>query len=148
MSKKIERLQQKADVASTRLEEEKQKLAEKQRKARTRALIEHGGLVAKAGLDAWPKERMLGAMLAAASTTDAAKLRAWEQRGAAVLNGAKARVPATAKFDAEIDRTASTALKDIGFKYNPLRKEWEGRVVAADAADLVQKLGGEFKLLP
>jgi hypothetical protein len=147
MTKRLTKLKERADVYNTRVDDEEQRIAELERKRRTRELIETGGLVWKGGAGSWPKERVLGLVLAAVEHNDRAAFSRWEARGAAALNPAS-RVPATAKFKAGIDASASEALAKAGFKFNKLREEWEGRVVEADAATLVRTLGGEFKLLP
>ncbi|WP_326942648.1 conjugal transfer protein TraD [Actimicrobium sp. GrIS 1.19] len=58
--------------------------AERARKARTRQLVALGGLIAKAGIDAWPTDRLLGLFMAAARGTDEQKAR-WSTEGAQAL---------------------------------------------------------------
>lgn len=146
-TKRVTDLEQRRDALNVRIDLEKRKDAHRNRKKRAHELIELGGLVKKAGLDTWPRARLLGAMMAAAKTTDPAKLQLWEQKGHAELNGVKEKVVAIAAFDGPIDDSKSTTLKSLGFKFNPLRMEWEGRIPATEAAEAVQKLGGRFNRL-
>lgn len=55
---------------------------DKERKARTRKLIEIGGLIAKAGLDKLDKETVLGLLMdAKAKSADAEQVKAWKAQG-------------------------------------------------------------------
>lgn len=74
----------KAKAFSCLKDEEKRK-EEVERKARTHELIKLGGLVAKAGLDAWDTDSLMGALLSLATVQDQQKKQHWKVKGQEAL---------------------------------------------------------------
>jgi len=99
-----------------------------ERKARTRQLIELGGLVSKAGLDSFDTNTLLGALLEVSEkSSDKKILNAWTHKGGIAFNQEKSqKVAVTISFTEKPTSEIRVALKDLGLKWNPLRKEWEG----------------------
>jgi hypothetical protein len=62
-------------------------LTDKARQLKTRKTSQFGELVAATGADALSSEVLAGALLDAATTTDAARKEAWRGRGAAFFSG-------------------------------------------------------------
>ena len=68
---KVEEQKKKLEQKKHRLSIEETKLKLKERKARTRHLIENGGLITKAGLDHLPTNAIYGALLSLKKDLDA-----------------------------------------------------------------------------
>lgn len=123
--------------------------AERDRKARTRELVQVGGLAAKAGLDQFTKEEKLGGFIEMTQRAekDPGLRAAWARKAAQILNPP----PPPAKRAVEVQfasRPASTdGLKALGLKYNGIRRCWEGTVDADAARDLAASLGGQFRFI-
>jgi hypothetical protein len=86
---KAERLLERAAQAQAKavscLKDEEKRKAEVERKARTHELINLGGLVAKAGLDAWDTDTLMGALLSLATVQDQQKKQHWKVKGQEAL---------------------------------------------------------------
>lgn len=98
------------DEAKKRLEREqarKERFAKSQneRKARTKLLIEAGGIVAKAGLMDWDAATLLGALVAAKSADDSVKAR-FRASGLKLLNAPK-ESPAASQAQTPSDASPS-----------------------------------------
>lgn len=121
--KKLE--QQKARLA---LQEAKLKIIE--RKSRTRRLIELGGLIAKAKLDAFPNNVLYGMLLEAQTKSkDESQVKAWEKGGGAAFSlDQKEKVPVIITFESKPSVDARNIIRAHGLKWNSIRKEWHGLV--------------------
>lgn len=86
---KAERLLERAAQAQAKavscFKDEEKRKAEVERKARTHELIKLGGLVAKAGLDAWDTDTLMGALLSLATVQDQQKKQHWKVKGQEAL---------------------------------------------------------------
>jgi hypothetical protein len=70
-----------------KLDEQLRKLAERERKARTRHLIQLGGLIVKAGLVDLPANALYGALLAdKVASCDPLQVNRWSAEGGAAFN--------------------------------------------------------------
>lgn len=114
------------------------------RKQRTRKLIDLGGLIVKVGLDPLKSDALYGALLTlkyqfARKTKEEVFqiLDNWTQIGAAAFEAEKGKGAGIAiKFKFPPIGNITDKLKDMGFKYSSLRKEWEGRAVNIEALKL------------
>ena len=119
------RLEQKKN----RLVAEETRLKLKERKMRTRVLIEVGGLVTKAGLDYLPTNTLYGALLSIASSleTDETVKEQWTKIGKARLDQEQTDKHAVIlKFEQEPSGEIRQAVRNHGLKWNKLRCEWYG----------------------
>jgi len=119
------RLEQKKN----RLIAEETRLKLKERKMRTRHLIEVGGLVTKAGLDYLPTNTLYGALLSIAKSLEAdeAVKEQWTKIGKTKLDQEQTDKHAVIlKFEQEPSSEIRTAVRNHGLKWNKLRCEWYG----------------------
>ena len=109
------------------LEETRLKL--KERKMRTRYLIEVGGLVTKAGLDYLTTSTLYGALLSIAKSleTNEEIKEQWTKMGKTKLDQEQTDKHAVIlKFEQEPSSEIRTAVRNHGLKWNKLRCEWYG----------------------
>jgi len=119
------RLEQKKN----RLIAEETRLKLKERKMRTRHLIEVGGLVTKAGLDYLPINTLYGALLSIAKSLEAdeAVKEQWTKIGKTKLDQEQTDKHAVIlKFEQEPSSEIRTAVRNHGLKWNKLRCDWYG----------------------
>lgn len=90
------------------------------RKQRTRRLIELGGLVAKAQLETWPVNALLGAFLSLKeSENNRYQKETWTFKGRFhFIAGKKGKVPLTVTFRSFPNRELCDTLKALGFTWN------------------------------
>ncbi len=142
----------------TRLEQQKARLAadearikNDERKARTRRLIEAGGLVEKAGLLDLESNALYGALLSLAShAKDAAHVAEWAKAGGHIFDlEAKARdaglEPLTVTFAGALPTPFTTQLRAAGLRWNKVLHHWEGLADHAAVASLAAEHDGEVQ---
>ncbi len=142
----------------TRLEQQKARLAadeakikNDERKARTRRLIEAGGLVEKAGLLDLESNALYGALLSLAShAKDAARVAEWAKAGGHVFDReAKARdagrEPITITFAGALPTPFTTQLRAAGLRWNKVLHHWEGLADHAAVASLAAEHDGKLQ---
>lgn len=121
---------------------EETKLKLKERKMRTRSLIEQGGLITKAGLDHLPNNALYGALLSLKEqlTDDENIVSSWIIHGNAAFNKEKLNTTAIIlKFANEPIKEIRDFIRSLGLCFNRFRREWYGNVLNLD--DLKNKLG-------
>ena len=126
------RLEQKKN----RLIAEETRLKLKERKMRTRHLIEVGGLVTKAGLDYLPTNTLYGALLSIASSleTNQAIKEQWTEIGKTKLDQEQTNKHAVIlKFEQEPSSEIRQVVRNYGLKWNKLRTDWYGYVSDLDS---------------
>jgi len=119
------RLEQKKN----RLIAEETRLKLKERKMRTRHLIEVGGLITKVGLDYLPTNTLYGALLSIAKSLEAdeAIKEQWTKVGKAKLDQEQTDKRAVIlKFEQEPSGEIRQVVRNHGLKWNKLRCEWYG----------------------
>ena len=119
------RLEQKKN----RLIAEETRLKLKERKMRTRHLIEVGGLITKAGLDYLPTNTLYGALLSitASLETNSAIKDEWTRLGKTKFDQEQTNKHAVIlKFEQEPSSDIRTVIRNHGLKWNNLRMEWYG----------------------
>lgn len=134
-----------------RLAEQEARLKSDERKARTRHLIQAGGLVDKAGLLDLEPNALYGALLSLRDGAgDPEQVRQWAALGGRTFaretrlaeEGKEAIVLA---FPAALGRDATTALRGSGFRFNKLLQHWEGLARFDEAKTLAEAHGGTVR---
>ena len=142
----------------SRLEQQKARLAadearikNDERKARTRRLIEAGGLVEKAGLLDLEPNALYGALLSLArGSKDAAQMVEWAKAGGHIFDReAKARdagrEPLTVTFAGALPTPFTTQLRAAGLRWNKVLHHWEGLADHAAIASFAAEHAGEVQ---
>lgn len=138
MEMNLEEEKKKIALNKSRLEAKEKRLKEKERKIRTRRLIELGGLIAKAGVEELNNNALLGALLEIKDNIkEEASIKKWKDKGAAAFEKDKAQngEALIVSFDLEPPREAKNKLRELGLRWNPFRKEWQGYAIK----ELVEK---------
>ena len=124
------------DQKKNRLIAEETRLKLKERKMRTRHLIEIGGLVVKAELDHLPTNTLYGALLSLKNTLaeNDAILKQWSSLGKTVLDkDEKSKTAIILKLAERPSSEIRTHLRTHGLRWNRLREEWYGYVANLDS---------------
>jgi hypothetical protein len=131
-----------------RLAEQEAKLKDAGRRARTRRLIEAGGLIEKVGLLELDANALYGALL---SLRDAAgdkdQLGRWAALGGRTF-AREARLrdagkePVIVTFPAPLTRETTNALRTAGFRFSKVMQHWEGLALYDEASRLAAGHGG------
>ena len=119
------KLQQKKN----RLAAEEIKLSIKERKMRTRHLIEVGGLVVKAGLDHLPTNTLYGALLSLKNNLEHNNSiqEEWTNSGKAAFDKEeKNKTAVILKLPQKPSLEIRNHIRSHGLKWNHLREEWYG----------------------
>jgi hypothetical protein len=131
-----------------RLAEQEAKLKGAERKARTRRLIEVGGLIDKAGLLELEPNTLYGALLSLRDGAgDKDQITKWTALGgrafardARLRDEGKEAVVLT--FPAALGKDVTAALRQAGFRFSKVMQHWEGLARFDDAESLARKCGG------
>ena len=126
----------KLEQKKNRLILEETRLKLKERKMRTRYLIEVGGLVTKAGLDYLPTNTLYGALLSIATSleTNLAIKDEWTRIVKTKLDQEQTNKHAVIlKFEQEPSNEIRKVIRNHGLKWNKLRQEWYGYVFNINA---------------
>jgi hypothetical protein len=124
----------------TRLAEQEAKLKDAGRKARTRHLIEAGGLVEKTGLLALDPNALYGALLSLRDgASDTRKVEQWTALGGrSFAREARARdegkEPVVLTFPSALPKDATVLLRAAGLRFNKVFQHWEG-ITRLEAAE-------------
>jgi hypothetical protein len=114
-----------------RLAAEEIKFKIKERKMRTRHLIEVGGLILKAGLGTLPTNTLYGALLSLAKSLESNLdiKHNWTIAGKNKLDQEQQnKIPIILKFDEQPDNGICKSIRSFDLKWNKLRKEWYGYI--------------------
>lgn len=127
----IEEQKKRLEQKKARMQLEETRLKLKERKARTRHLIEIGGLVTKAGLDDLPTNTLYGALLSLSNelkNNDSIR-SAWSIKGNSAFNKEKQDTkPVILSFTSEPIKEVRDNIRSLGLRFNKFRKEWCGNV--------------------
>ncbi len=130
--KNVKEQKLKLEQKKNRLAAEEIKLKLKERKARTRHLIELGGLVVKANLDHLPTNTLYGALLSLQNSLehDNKIQNNWTKIGKEKFNQEKQERPAVIiKFKDQLtNKSIRDTLRSHNLKFNRFRQEWYGFV--------------------
>ena len=131
-----------------RLAEQEAKLKDAGRKARTRHLIEAGGLVEKTGLLALDPNALYGALLSLRDgASDTKKVEQWTALGGrSFAREARARdegkEPVVLTFPNALPKDATAPLRAAGFRFNKVLQHWEGITRFDEAEQLAATQNG------
>ena len=131
-----------------RLAEQEAKLKDAGRKARTRRLIEAGGLVEKVGLLDLDANALYGALLSLRDGAgDTKQVEQWAALGGrAFAREARARdegkQPVVLTFPTALAKETTATLRAAGFRFNKVLQHWEGLARIDDAQSLANAHGG------
>jgi hypothetical protein len=138
----------KLEQKKNRLIAEETRLKLKERKMRTRHLIETGGLIVKAELDYLPINTLYGALLSIATSLEKNPVikDEWTKIGKTKLNQEQQNKTAIIlKFEQEPTNEIRKIIRNHGLKWNKFRSEWYGE--CDDLVSLKHELANiEFKL--
>ena len=131
-----------------RLAEQEAKLKDAERRARTRRLIEAGGLIDKAGLLDLDANALYGALLSLRDGAgDKDQVGKWAALGGRTF-AHEARLrdegkePVIVTFPAPLAKEATNALRAAGFRFSKIMRHWEGLAHVAEAEALATAHGG------
>lgn len=145
---------EKLERLKAKLQSQEQKLKTLERKKRTRRLIELGGLIVKAELEALNNNTLLGALLSLKASIDKNEtlLNEWTEQGAQAFETQKQEegvrgngmntLPLVITFKTEPPRELKSQLRDLNFKWNPFRKEWYGYGDMRNLQSLIKPTNG------
>ncbi|CAN0566717.1 unnamed protein product [Ectocarpus sp. 12 AP-2014] len=140
--KNVEEQKKKLEQKKNKLSIEETKLKLKERKARTRHLIENGGLIAKAGLDHLPSNALYGALLSLKEQINESQeiMAAWIVKGDADFNEEQQKfTPVILTFENQPDKEIRDQVRSLGLRWNKFRKEWYGTCTDLDVLNAVIK---------
>lgn len=132
----VEKQKLKLQQKKNRLAAEEIKLGIRERKMRTRHLIEVGGLVVKAGLNHLPINTLYGALLSLKHSLDKDHnlKEQWTKLGKTAFDKEeKSRTAIILKTTEKPDPETRTRIRSHGLKWNQLRGEWYGYVTDTDS---------------
>jgi hypothetical protein len=138
----VEEQKVKLEQKKNRLIQEEVRLKIKERKVRTRHLIEIGGLIVKAELGSLPTNTLYGALLSLTKSLSAnSKIQhEWTTIGKNKLDREKLEKTAIIlKFDEQPDSDIRSLIRNHGLKWNRFRSEWYGDII--DLKSLKESLG-------
>jgi len=126
----------KLEQKKNRLLAEETRLRLKERKMRTRHLIEVGGLVVKANLDHLPINCLYGALLSIATSLEinSAIKDEWTKLGKTKFDQERqSKTALILKFTEQPDSKIRESIRNHGLKWNKFRLEWYGDCTNIDA---------------
>jgi Conjugal transfer protein TraD len=133
-----------------RLAEQEAKLKDDERKARTRRLIQAGGLIEKAGLLELEPNALYGALLSLRDGAgDKDQVNKWAALGGRAF-AREARLQDEGKeaivltFPAA-PKDATASLRAAGFRFNKVLQHWEGLALLDEAQKLAADHGGTLR---
>ncbi len=139
------------DQQRARLQMEENRLREAERKARTRRLIEAGGLVDKAGLLGVDSAVLYGALMqVAADARSTERVEQWRVAGGRAFDHeTKARdagrEPLVLTLPAPATAPLQPQLRKAGFRWSKVLRHWEGLAIHEEAAALAAEHGGSIR---
>ena len=125
----LEKKKEALKLKKSRIEHQERLLKLKERKNRTRILIEIGGVASKAGIDHLNTNTLLGAFLEIKEKEkDEGMLKRWTKKGAEAfdLDREKNGEPLIVTFNQEPEKKIKTQIRQEGLRWNRFRKEWQG----------------------
>lgn len=132
----VEKQKIKLEQKKNRLIAEETRLKDKERKMRTRHLIETGGLVVKVGLDHLPTNTLYGALLFLASSLESNQSikDEWTQIGKTKFDQEeKLKHKVILTFEQQPSSEIRQIIRNHGLQWNRIREEWYGYVNNIDA---------------
>jgi hypothetical protein len=141
------------EMQKNRLQLAESKIKADERKARTRRLIEAGGLIEKAGLIELEPNALYGALLSLKDgAADQERVAKWAKLGGQAFDReAKERdagkEPLVLAMPGSQPADVTAALRAAGFRWNKVMQHWEGLARYDDAEALADRHGGTLRRL-
>lgn len=132
MDDKVQQQKLKLQQKKNKIAAEETRLKLKERKMRTRRLIELGGLVVKAELDYLPTNTVYGALLTLrdALIADNNIKAHWTKIGSEKFDAEQSEfTPVIIKFEEQPEKNIRDSLRSHDLKWNKFRSEWYGNVL-------------------
>lgn len=143
----LEKKKEALKLKKSRIEHQERLLKLKERKNRTRILIEIGGIAAKAGIDHLNTNTLLGAFLEIKEREqEEGMIKRWTKNGAEALDRDKKNngEPLIVTFAEEPEKKIKTEIRQAGLRWNRFRKEWQGFAKRATLEKLLK--GTEYQI--
>lgn len=125
----LEKKKEALKLKKSRIEHQERLLKLKERKNRTRLLIEVGGVASKAGIDHLNTNTLLGAFLEIKEKEqEEGLIKRWTKKGAEALDLDKQQngEPLIVTFAEEPEKKIKNEIRQAGLRWNRFRKEWQG----------------------
>ncbi len=125
----LEKKKETLKLKKSRIEHQERLLKLKERKNRTRLLIEIGGVASKAEIDHLNTNTLLGAFLEIKEKEkDEGTIKGWTKKGAEALDVDKQKngEPLIVTFTDEPEKAVKVQLRGLGLRWNRFRGEWQG----------------------
>jgi hypothetical protein len=126
-------------------------LQEKERKERTRKLIELGGLISKAKLDHLDTKTLYGALLSLQPQVEnTSTVAQWSKQGQVAFmdkNAENNAVPIIVQFQEKPSEEARTVLRSLGLRWNSIRQEWQGITQPEPVQKAAKQFGGKVTVM-
>ena len=125
----LEKKKEALKLKKSRIEHQERLLKLKERKNRTRILIEIGGVASKAGIDHLNTNTLLGAFLEIKEKEkEEEMIKRWTKKGAEAfdLDREKNGEPLILTFNEEPEKKIKTQIRQEDLRWNRFRKEWQG----------------------
>jgi hypothetical protein len=137
-------------LKKSRIEHQERLLKLKERKNRTRLLIEVGGVASKAGIDHLNTNTLLGAFLEIKEKeNDEGVIKQWTKKGAEALDVDKQQngEPLVVTFANEPEKSVKVKLRGMGLRWNRFRREWQGFAKKATLEKLLKGVDHQVQAL-
>ena len=137
----LEKKKEALKLKKSRIEHQERLLKLKERKNRTRLLIEIGGTAAKAGIDHLNTNILLGAFLEIKEKEkEEGTINRWTKKGAEAfdLDKEKNGEAIILTFESEPAKKVKTEIREAGLRWNRFRKEWQGYTKRANLEKLLK----------
>ena len=137
----LEKKKEALKLKKSRIEHQERLLKLKERKKRTRVLIEIGGTAAKAGIDHLNTNTLLGAFLELKEKKkEEGTIKRWTKKGAEALDLDKKKngEALILTFESEPDKKIKTQIREEGLRWNRFRKEWQGYAKRANLEKILK----------
>ena len=147
---KLEIKKKELKLKKSRLEAQEKLLKFKERKNRTRLLIEIGGLAGKAKIDHLNTNTLMGAFLEIKEKENEERLvKKWTQKGAEAFKKEQKESgePLVLTFEKEPERVLKSKIREAGLRWNRFRKEWQGYGVPSQIAEMLKGTSHTIKPL-
>jgi hypothetical protein len=134
-----------------RLVEQEARLKDAERRARTRRLIEAGGLIDKTGLLDLDANALYGALLSLRDCAgDKDQVGKWAALGGRTFAHEvrlrdEGKEPVIVTFPAPLTKEATNALRQAGFRFSKIMRHWEGLTLYDEANRLAANHGGAVR---
>ena len=137
----LEKKKEALKLKKSRIEHQERLLKLKERKNRTRQLIEIGGIASKAGIDHLNTNTLLGAFLEIKEKAEEeAIFKQWTKKGAEALDVLEKQngEPLILTFSEEPKKAVKVKIRGAGLKWNRFRREWQGYAKKAHLEKLLE----------